>query len=148
MIVPLSPPVTPAMTCAHCGADLLGAGLPALTAGSGSDEARETPRFCCEGCRVVYGLLAGEEGGVYYDLLDQSGTRAPRAGISPAYREYLEGLKDPEALRRIGRWEGGSHALTLECSDMSCAACGWLMERVLGETPGILDYEVDFVHGE
>lgn len=131
-------------TCTHCGADLLGAGLPPLQQDPGAGELR----FCCEGCRVVHGILAGEQNGVYYDLLDQSGTKAPRAGISPEYREYLEGLKDPEALRRIGRWEAGSHALTLECPDMSCAACGWLMERVLGETPGVLDYDVDFVHGE
>ncbi len=138
-------PASTATTCTHCGADLLGAGLPALRPDPATGDAL---RFCCEGCRVVYGILAGEEGGVYYDLLDQSGTRAPRAGLTPEYREYLEGLKDPETLRRIGRWEAGSHALTLECPDMSCAACGWLMERVLGETPGVLDYDVDFVHGE
>ncbi|HLU69615.1 MAG TPA: HAD family hydrolase [Fibrobacteria bacterium] len=138
-------PASAATTCTHCGADLLGAGLPALRPDPATDAAA---RFCCEGCRVVHGILAGEEGGVYYDLLDQSGTRAPRAGLTPEYREYLEGLKDPETLRRIGRWEAGSHALTLECPDMSCAACGWLMERVLGETPGVLDYDVDFVHGE
>lgn len=137
-------PTRQATTCSHCGADLLGAGLPSLKQDPGADD----PRFCCEGCRVVHGILSGEQEGVYYDLLDQSGTKAPRAGISPEYRAYLEGLKDPETLRRIGRWEAGSHALTLECSDMSCAACGWLMERVLGETPGVLDYDVDFVHGE
>jgi|GEM_PF-1800698 len=138
MIVSLASP--PATTCAHCGADLLGAGLPSLDGGAG--------RFCCEGCRVVHGILAGDQGGTYYDLLDQAGAKAPRAGLSPEYRAYLEGLKDPEALRRIGRWEAGSHSLTLECADMQCAACGWLMERVLGQTPGVLDYNVDFIHGE
>jgi Cu2+-exporting ATPase len=136
---------SPATTCAHCGADLLGAGLPALKPGP---EGEGAARFCCEGCRVVHGILSGGEGEVYYDLLDQSGIKAPRAGLTPEFRAYLEGLKDPETLRRIGRWEGGSHSLTLECSDMQCAACGWLMERVLGQTPGVLDYEVDFVHGE
>lgn len=138
MIVSLTSP--PTTTCAHCGADLLGAGLQSLDGGAG--------RFCCEGCRVVHGILAGDQGGTYYDLLDQAGAKAPRAGLSPEYRTYLEGLKDPEALRRIGRWEGGSHSLTLECADMQCAACGWLMERVLGQTPGVLDYNVDFIHGE
>lgn len=143
MIVSLATP--PATTCAHCGADLLGAGLPPLKADV-PDAAAE--RFCCEGCRVVHGILAADSDGLYYDLLDQSGAKAPRAGLSPDYRRYLEGLKDPETLRRIGRWEGGSHSLTLECPDMQCAACGWLMERVLGQTPGVLDYNVDFVHGE
>lgn len=142
MIVSLATP--PATTCAHCGADLLGAGLPPLKA----DAADASVRFCCEGCRVVHGILAADADGMYYDLLDQSGAKAPRAGLSPEYRAYLEGLKDPETLRRIGRWEGGSHSLTLECPDMQCAACGWLMERVLGQTPGVLDYNVDFVHGE
>ncbi len=146
MIQSVSPSVTTSVTgivsdstaCTHCGADLLGAGF----AGTGSE------RFCCEGCRVVHGILAGTEGGMYYDLMGQAGAKAPRAGISPDYKAFLDGLRDPEALRRIGRWEGGTHRLTLECSDLQCAACGWLMERVLGETPGVLDYEVDFVHGE
>lgn len=129
---------TACTVCTHCGADLLGAGL----AGGG------TERFCCEGCRVVHGILSGTEGGMYYDLMGQAGAKAPRAGISPDYRAFLDGLRDPEALRRIGRWEGGTHRLTLECADLQCAACGWLMERVLGQTPGVLDYEVDFVHGE
>jgi Cu2+-exporting ATPase len=142
MIVPLNEararPVLEA-TCAHCGADLLGAGLPGPGGGA---------RFCCEGCRVVHGILAAADGGVYYDLMDQARAKAPRAGLSPAYRDYLNGLRDPIALRRIGRWEGGTHGVTLECPDMQCAACGWLMERVLGAAPGVLDYDVDFVHGE
>ena len=142
MIVPLTTPVTPstasATSCRHCGADLLGAGLP------GPDGAR----FCCEGCRVVHGILAGTEGGVYYDLMGQAGAKAPRAGLSPEYSAWLEGLRDPNALRAIGRWDAGTHGVTLECTEMQCAACGWLMERVLGDTPGVLDYDVDFVHGE
>lgn len=125
-------------TCSHCGADLLGAGLP------GADGLR----FCCEGCRVVHGILAGADGGVYYDLIGQSGARPPRAGITSSYRAYLENLRRPETLRSVGRWEGGNHSLTLECGDMQCAACGWLMERVLGAAPGVLDYDVDFIHGE
>jgi Cu2+-exporting ATPase len=124
--------------CRHCGADLFGAGL----AGENED------RFCCEGCRVVYGLLSGAGEGAYYDLLKQSGVRAPRATVAPAYRAYLETLRDPAALRGIGRWEQGTHAVTLECPDLQCAACGWLMERLLGQTPGMTDYEVDFIHGE
>ncbi len=133
-----------ATTCRHCGADLLGAGLPALSPRASGEGAR----FCCEGCRVVHGILAGADGGLYYDLMGQSGAKAPKGGLSPAYREYLAGLRDPGALRAIGRWEGGTHGVTLECSEMQCAACGWLMERVLGQTPGVVDYEVDFVHGE
>lgn len=139
MIVPLSA----SATCRHCGADLLGAGLPAL-----SPDAGEDARFCCEGCRVVHGILSQTEDGLYYDLIGQSGIRAPKAGLSAAYREYLDKLRAPGALRAVGRWEGATHGVTLECSEMQCAACGWLMERVLGQTPGVIDYEVDFVHGE
>jgi Cu2+-exporting ATPase len=141
VVSPTALSTSTATACTHCSADLLGAGLASLT-GSGAE------RFCCEGCRVVHGILSGTEGGVYYDLMGQAGAKAPRAGISADYRAFLEGLRDPETLRRIGRWEGGTHRLTLECSDLQCAACGWLMERVLGQTPGVLDYEVDFVHGE
>ncbi len=124
--------------CTHCGADLFGAGL------GGENGAR----FCCEGCRVVYHLLSGNEGGRYYELMDLGKTRPPRAGLSKDYREYLQGFRNPEALRRIGAWDANSHSLTLECSDMQCAACGWLMERLLGKTDGVLDYDVDFIHGE
>ncbi len=130
--------IAPTKGCSHCNADLLGAGL------SGEDGAK----FCCEGCRVVYHLLSGSDGGRYYELMDLGKARPPRAGLSRDYQVYLEGFRNPEALRRIGAWQGNSHSLTLQCSDMQCAACGWLMERVLGDTSGVLDYDVDFIHGE
>jgi Cu2+-exporting ATPase len=138
MIEPVPIGSSTTVACLHCGAALFGAGIPG----------NEGELFCCEGCRVVHGILAGAGEGAYYDLLKQSGVRAPRARLSPAYATYLESLREPAALRDIGRWEGASHSVTLECSDLQCAACGWLMERLLGQTPGVMEYEVDFIHGE
>ncbi len=127
-----------AAVCRHCGADLLGIGSSAAAQAG----------FCCEGCRIVYGLLADREDGRYYELLRLEKNRAPRGGLSREYREFLEALKNPEALKLLGHWQGDVHRLTLACDDMQCAACGWLMERELAGREGVLDYQVDFIHGE
>ena len=124
--------------CHHCGADLLGAGF------SGANN----EKFCCQGCLVVYGILSQQDGGLYYDLLDQEKIRAPRAGVSREYRDFLTALREPAAVKGIGRWQGDVHSLNLECTDMQCAACGWLMERLLGEVGGMRNFDVDFIHGE
>ncbi len=130
--------------CAHCGDDLLGAGLP----GEVEEASGQPLRFCCAGCRTVHALLAGAEGGRYYELLELEKAKAPRGGVPGEYRKFLEALREGPAVKSLGNWNGGVHSLTLECSDMQCAACGWLMERVLGETEGVVDHHVDFIHGE
>lgn len=84
----------------------------------------------------------------YYDLLGQSGKNAPQANPGEDYRAFLAGLDDPGTLAAVGDWNGRRHAVTLESRDVTCAACAWLLENLLRETPGVIGFEVDFLHGE
>ena len=39
-------------------------------------------------------------------------------------------------------------AVNLRARDVTCAGCGFLVEALLRESPGVAGYEVDFLHGE
>jgi len=124
--------------CAHCGQILLRTDLV------GPDG----EAFCCEGCREVNAILAAERWAPYRELMGQGGKRAPRAWIGEAYRTRLAALDDPVLLAGLGRWEGRKHAVNLRARDVTCAGCGFLVEALLRESPGVVAYEVDFLHGE
>jgi Cu2+-exporting ATPase len=81
-------------------------------------------------------------------MMDQSGKRAPRAWVGEAFRALLDSLDDPATLAGLGRWEGRKHAVTLRARDVTCAGCGFLVESLLRESPGVGAFEVDFIHGE
>lgn len=104
--------------------------------------------FCCAGCLKVHEFLGTNGWEKYYDLLEQGGRKPPRAAAGEEYAALLQSLSDPRVLAGMGRHEGGRHALTLESMDIVCAACGWLLENVLRDTPGVRAFEVDFLHGE
>ncbi len=124
----------PAVSCLHCGQALL-------------HSRHENPKgewFCCMGCLRVNELLAGKEWFRYYDLLEASGRNAP-AGVSLTEEEYTE-WDDEERLKSLGRWNGPVHCLDLGSPDISCAACGWLLEKALPDA-GALYVRVDFMRG-
>ena len=104
--------------------------------------------FCCEGCRNVHAWLAASKLEGYYGLLEQSGRKAPQAFAGEEYRGFLKSLDEPGVLAGVGRWEGGRHALSLQCGEISCAGCAWLLERVLQGAEGVRTFDVDFIHGE
>lgn len=128
----------PSRACSHCGQVLLRTDL------SGPDG----EAFCCEGCREVSAFLAAERWAPYRELMGQGGKRAPRAWVGEEFRARLAAWEDPIVLAGLGRWEGRKHAVTLRARDVTCAGCGFLVEALLRESPGVLTYEVDFLHGE
>lgn len=124
--------------CAHCG-------QPVFHGGWGNPAGES---FCCDGCLRVHALLGGAKWGRYYDLLGQSGKQAPRARLGEGYRAFLDSLDDPGTLAAIGRWDLRRHSVSLECREITCAGCAWLLENLLREMPGARGFEVDFLHGE
>ncbi|MEO6096027.1 MAG: heavy metal translocating P-type ATPase metal-binding domain-containing protein, partial [Fibrobacteria bacterium] len=124
--------------CCHCGQ---------LVIGSISPDA-QGDIFCCEGCRTIHGWLRQARLDGYYDLMEQSGKRAPQAFIGEDYRAFLSSLDGPDALTGLGRRSQGRHALSLTSGEIACAGCGWLLERLLQGAPGVRTFDVDFLHGE
>lgn len=124
--------------CAHCGQLVIGTRVPGA---QGED-------FCCEGCRTIHGWLKTAQLEGYYDLLEQSGKKAPQAFIGAEYQAFLQSLDEPGVLQGLGRWRNGRHLVALASGEISCAGCGWLLERVLQGAEGVATFDVDFLHGE
>ncbi len=135
---PTPPDDSPGAACGHCRQAI----LHTVVRDAGGTA------FCCQGCLEVHALLAGQSWGRYYDLLEQDGRKAPKAAFGEEYAAYLATLDDSRTLAGIGRWEPGRHAVTLESRELVCAACGWLVENLLRETPGVHAFEVDFLRGD
>jgi cation transport ATPase len=124
--------------CGHCGQLVIGSQTPDA----------QGDIFCCEGCRNIHGWLRQARMDGYYDLMEQSGKKAPQAYIGEDYRAFLASLDGPDALAGLGRWSQGRHALSLTSGEIACAGCGWLLERLLQGAPGVRTFDVDFLHGE
>jgi len=92
--------------------------------------------FCCQGCQAVCGYIfkAGLES--YYEKRDRS-----RPGGPPL---LLAGDIDSTINPKLVRSEGNISEISLMIEGIHCAACIWLIEKVLGEADGIIAARVNF----
>ena len=102
------------MNCRHCGQD------------------SEGQEFCCRGCQAAYHLVHSLGLDIYYQYRDNSAPVEEAASLS-LYRdsEVAQGLL----------FEGEYHCLL---DGLHCAACGWLVERALGQLEGIEQVQVNY----
>jgi len=108
--------------CLHCGQD-----TPAdKVIGDG---------FCCTGCEAAYNLINGLGLGRYYERRSVDPDTAPLKPDEDAavidYSAHVHQTKD------------GLSALYLMVEGIHCAACVWLIETVLGRTPGVVKARVN-----
>lgn len=88
--------------------------------------------FCCDGCRMVYGLLSSSGLGDYYTLRDRLGTvRAPQPArmaqsLKAGSFAYLD---DPSQIQPLHDAEGKA-SLDFYLEGVHCAACVWLIEKL------------------
>ncbi len=130
--MPTSRPLPTRSEAARRACDLCGAPV-----GSAAVEAvfeAEVRRFCCTGCRQVYAILLQTAGSADPELFRRSELfrRCRESGIirgpGPAPRPETAAL--PEA-------DAPGLELTLAIENLRCPACAWLIETVLGGTPGV-----------
>ncbi len=96
--------------------------------------------FCCKGCQGVYGLLHDSGLGSFYDKLGSRTIQAPINTSSDAkkfdtqsfHKRYVKSLHDD--LFEVDLMIEGIH----------CAACVWLNEKVLYDTDGIVQADINF----
>jgi Cu2+-exporting ATPase len=129
------PPATAAspQDCFHCG-------LP-VPDGEVFEETIEGKRrqFCCIGCKSVCKFIydSGLEG--FYQRTPEGTLLAPPPPPPKDVALYdLEEVQD-EFVVRTGA-ERGIHLLV---EGIHCAACVWLIERTLGQMPGVLSAQVN-----
>lgn len=115
--------------CTHCGTP-----APKRTVASGD-------WFCCPGCATAYEILQGCDLGAYYRLRDQLGGKG--APVRTSTRSYIE-LDDAEVQAGFVRGApGGLRIAALRLQGLSCAACVWLIERIMEREAAVIHARVD-----
>ncbi len=120
-----------ALPCYHCG-------LP-VPAGS-RFEARvlgETRAMCCPGCQAVAEAIVA--GGLESYYRHRSENAANPEALPKALSEELQLYDRPDVQGGFVRHEGELAETSLMIEGISCAACGWLIEKHLRQLPGVAE---------
>ena len=116
--------------CYHCG-EAVPCGAPIRAALAGVERS-----FCCSGCRAAAEWLHQGGFGDYYTLRSATAARVETAadfsdwdgpGFARLYLREVDGLSECD----------------LSIGNLRCAACAWLIDRVLTRMPGVAGVSVD-----
>jgi Cu2+-exporting ATPase len=112
----------PIAGCRHCGSAILDRRAPA--------------GFCCQGCAQVHGLILSCGLARYYELRTEA--------IAPVDATILRGgdftwLRAAQSLAD----SAGSRSIRLGLRGVSCIGCVWLIEKTLGDEPGLVAARVN-----
>lgn len=123
--------------CFHCG-DALPSGAPRYVL---IDSAQRP--VCCPGCEAVAQLIAGSGLEQFYRYRERTAPDAP-----PARPDTWTAFDREAVQQAIARTlPDGSREATIAVEGMYCAACAWLIERVVGGIAGVGAVEVNPASG-
>ena len=99
--------------------------------------------FCCKGCQGVYHLLKEEGLDTFYDKLGNQ-TLEP-ADRTREKKEDLERF-DLEGFHKkyVRSTPEGLNEIHLIIEGIHCSACVWLNEKVLHQTPGVIEASINY----
>ena len=104
----------------------------------------ENLNFCCNGCQGVYHLLKDDGLDSFYDKLGNNKLSKPLAIGNDSSNFDMESFET----RYIKKTEEGFNRVDLIIEGIHCAACIWLNEKVLNETAGIVDININFTNNK
>lgn len=118
--------------CFHCGEDCE---MDSLV--------YDQKRFCCQGCKLVYEVLAENDLCDFYSI-DSNPGRSQKS--SSRLQNRFDYLDDPEVSRRLLDFknEQESH-LTFYIPQIHCSSCIWLLENLFQINSAIVGSRVDFI---
>ena len=100
--------------------------------------------FCCNGCQGVYHLLKDDGLDSFYDKMGNS-TLAPPVETDDSVENFdLESFRQ----RYIKTTLDGFSKVDLVIEGIHCAACVWLNEKILDDTEGILEANINFTNNK
>ncbi|WP_419764120.1 MAG: heavy metal translocating P-type ATPase [Arcobacter sp.] len=104
----------------------------------------QTLNFCCKGCQGVYNLLQDENLDSFYDKLGNK-TIQPPIEASSDLNKF-----DTQSFEKIyvSSNDDGYKEVDLIIEGIHCAACIWLNEKVLFNTDGIIDANINFTNNK
>lgn len=120
--------------CHHCGE-----ALPASPARVQIDGA--TREFCCDGCAAAAQWIREADLGDYYRLRSEPANRIDAEPVD------LRAWDRDELMAGHAHEIDGGREITLLTDGMRCAACAWLVDRVLAREPGVIEASANAVTG-
>lgn len=129
---------TQAQGCFHCATPLPPSGQFQLEVNG------KVESFCCPACRAVTQTILGSGLDKYYDHRNAPATD-PKANLS---RSAELGLYDSVELQRefVRELHEGASEASLVIEGISCAACVWLLEKHIGNLPGVEHFNVNLTN--
>lgn len=117
--------------CDHCG----------LPVPAGLIDTESDLQFCCSGCRLAYQIIHDHGLDGFYGLRDRLDQEAqPAKGSGRAFADF----DDPSFIARyVKGLPDGLASVELYLEGIHCAACVWLVERIPGALPGVVDVRLD-----
>src|SRR5690606_20963003 len=97
--------------------------------------------FCCDGCAAAAQWIREADLGDYYQLRSQHAGRVDTDPVDLAVWDR------DELLAEHAHDIPGGREITLLTDGMRCAACAWLIDRVLAREPGVLEAGANAVTG-
>lgn len=99
--------------------------------------------MCCEGCRAVAELIAGVGLEDYYRYRCEPGNKPAQASSSSAHDPWLSFARPEVASQFVRDESDGRQSSILLIDGLRCAACAWLIDRMLRRVPGVLEVSVN-----
>ncbi len=100
--------------------------------------------FCCNGCQGVYHLLQDDGLDSFYDKVGKNTLAQPLAVGDDSSSFDMDSFKT----RYIKPTRDGFSSIDLIIEGIHCAACIWLNEKVLGQTDGIVEANINFTNNK
>jgi len=124
----------PTGRCFHCNEPIPDAvQITAIVAGKNHS-------VCCYGCRAVAEMIAAAGLNDYYTYRTAPATKQADDTDRNAWRDYDRDTLLTQ-LTRVER--DGSRSATIGLEGLGCAACAWLIDRMLAREPGIRSVHTD-----
>lgn len=126
-----------AQTCFHCAEPLNGSMLVAQI------RDREEP-VCCAGCLAVAELIAGAGLEDFYKYRNVPSAR-PQANV--LHEDTWSAYERPEIAAAFTNRRGELETVSLLIEGLRCAACSWLIDRVVSRMTGVSKIDVNAATG-
>jgi Cu+-exporting ATPase len=122
------------ITCYHCGEDCA------------DDRIRDEDKtFCCEGCKMVYGIISQKGLCDYYGLNKNPGI-SQKTRIREGKFAFLDNKDISEKLIQFS--DGKQKHVVFYLPQMHCSSCIWLLEHLTKLHKGVIGSQVNFLRKE
>ncbi|MCK4440966.1 MAG: heavy metal translocating P-type ATPase, partial [Sulfurovaceae bacterium] len=110
-----------------------------------TEKGNQNVYFCCNGCQGVYHLLKVDGLDSFYDKIGNNTIAPP---ITSSKQDSSSFDMDSFRQRYIKSTRDGFSTIDLVIEGIHCAACVWLNEKILDDTNGVLEANINFTNNK